>query len=81
MSFSTMLGTMAAGMLRTCGIFALTLLGSLPLGRVIALLRKSRFVVVRGFIAAPIVIIFRIVVIPSHKVSGICAGEEDIGFQ
>ena len=45
-----MLGTMAAGMLRTCGIFALTLLGSLPLGMVIALLRKSRFTVVRGII-------------------------------
>ena len=37
-------------MLRTCGIFALTLLGSLPLGMVIALLRKSRFAVVRGII-------------------------------
>lgn len=45
-----MLGTMAAGMLRTCGIFALTLLGSLPLGMIIALLRKSRFAVVRGII-------------------------------
>lgn len=45
-----MLATMAAGMLRTCGIFALTLLGSLPLGMVIALLRKSRFTVVRGII-------------------------------
>ena len=45
-----MLSTMAAGMLRTCGIFALTLLGSLPLGMVIALLRKSRFAVVRGII-------------------------------
>ncbi|MBQ9642547.1 MAG: amino acid ABC transporter permease [Lachnospiraceae bacterium] len=50
MTFSTMLSTMAAGMLRTCGIFALTLLGSLPLGMVIALLRKSRFTVVRGII-------------------------------
>lgn len=45
-----MLGTMAVGMLRTCGIFALTLLGSLPLGMVVALLRKSRFTVVRGII-------------------------------
>ncbi len=50
MTFSTMLSSMAAGMLRTCGIFALTLLGSLPLGMVIALLRKSRFAVVRGII-------------------------------
>ena len=45
-----MLGTMAVGMLRTCGIFALTLLGSLPLGMVVALLRKSRFTVVREII-------------------------------
>lgn len=45
-----MLGTMAVGMLRTCGIFALTLLGSLPLGMIVALLRKSRFTVVRGII-------------------------------
>lgn len=37
-------------MLRTCGIFALTLIGSLPLGMVVALLRKSRFGVVRGII-------------------------------
>ena len=41
---------MAAGMLRTCGIFVLTLLGSLPLGMVVALLRKSRFSIVRGII-------------------------------
>ena len=38
---------MAAGMLRTCGIFLLTLVGSLPLGMIVALLRKSRFSVVR----------------------------------
>ena len=37
-------------MLRTCGIFVLTLLGSLPLGMVVALLRKSRFSIVRGII-------------------------------
>ena len=47
MSLSTMLSTMAAGMLRTCGIFILTLAGSLPLGMIVALLRKSRFPVVR----------------------------------
>ena len=34
-------------MLRTCGIFALTLIGSLPLGMLVALLRKSRFPVIR----------------------------------
>ena len=47
MTLSTMLSTMAAGMLRTCGIFILTLAGSLPLGMIVALLRKSRFPVVR----------------------------------
>ena len=45
-----MLSTMAVGMLRTAGIFVLTLLGSLPLGMIVALLRKSRFAVVRGII-------------------------------
>ena len=50
MSFSTMLSTMSAGMVRTALIFALTLIGSLPLGMVVALLRKSRFAPVRGFI-------------------------------
>jgi His/Glu/Gln/Arg/opine family amino acid ABC transporter permease subunit len=39
---------MSIGMLRTCGIFALTLIGSLPLGMLVALLRKSRYGVVRG---------------------------------
>ena len=52
MTFSTMLSTMYAGMLRTGSIFALTLIGSLPLGMVVALLRKSRFPVVRGIIRA-----------------------------
>ena len=50
MTFSTMLSTMAAGMLRTGGIFVLTLLGSLPLGMVIALLRKAKNPIVRGII-------------------------------
>ena len=50
MTFSTMLSTMGIGMLRTCGLFGLTLAGSLPLGMIIALLRKSRFPVVRGII-------------------------------
>ena len=50
MTLSTMLSTMAAGMLRTCGIFVLTLVGSLPLGMVVALLRKSRFAPVRFLI-------------------------------
>ncbi|MBE6041665.1 MAG: amino acid ABC transporter permease [Clostridiales bacterium] len=51
MTFSVMLSTMADGMLKTLGIFFLTLVGSLPLGMVVALLRKSRFAVVRGIIS------------------------------
>lgn len=57
MNLETMISTMSIGMLRTCGIFVLTLLGSLPLGMVVALLKKSRFVVVRGIISAYISII------------------------
>ena len=37
-------------MIKTSLIFVLTLIGSLPLGMVVALLRKSRFAVVRGII-------------------------------
>ena len=51
MTFSTMLSTMSVGMLRTFLIFALTLIGSLPLGMIVALLKKSRFTVVRGIIS------------------------------
>lgn len=47
MSLSTMLSTMGMGMLRTCGIFFLTLLFSLPLGLVVMFLRRSRLGVVR----------------------------------
>lgn len=50
MTFSTMLSTMSSGMLKTFGIFALTLIGSLPLGMIVALLRKSRFGLIRGII-------------------------------
>ena len=50
MTFQTMLSTMSAGMLRTCGIFILTLLGSLPLGLIICLLRKSRSKIVSNII-------------------------------
>ncbi|MBQ7638379.1 MAG: amino acid ABC transporter permease [Clostridia bacterium] len=42
MTLEVMLKTMGIGMLRTGGIFCLTLLGSLPLGMIVALLRKSR---------------------------------------
>lgn len=57
MTFETMLSTMAGGMLRTGLIFILTLLGSLPLGMIVALLRKSRFAIIRGFISIYISII------------------------
>ena len=50
MSFSTMLSTMSEGMLRTCAIFFLTLLFSLPLGMIVMLLRRSRFTIVQWII-------------------------------
>ena len=56
MTFSTMLSTLSAGMLRTCAIFFLTLLFSLPLGMIIMLLRKSRFSVIRSIIKVYIAI-------------------------
>ena len=40
MSFSTMLSSMGVGMLRTCLIFILTLLISLPLGMIVMLIRR-----------------------------------------
>ena len=55
MSFTTMIATMGAGMLRTIGIFVLTLLGALPLGMVIMFGRKSKHkilsAVIKGFIS------------------------------
>ena len=57
MTLSTMLSTMSVGMLRAIGIFMLTLLGSLPLGMIVALLKKSRFAVVRVIIDAYISIV------------------------
>lgn len=47
MTFTKMLSTMSAGMLRSCSLFLLTLIGSLPLGMVVALMRKSRLKNVR----------------------------------
>ena len=57
MTFSTMFSTMAIGMLRTFGIFALTLIGSMPLGMIVALLKKSRFALVRVVVSAYISLI------------------------
>ncbi len=48
MSLSTMLATMSWGMLRTCAIFFLTILFSMPLGMVVMFLRRSRFGLVRA---------------------------------
>ena len=48
MTFATMLSTLSTGMLRTCAIFFLTLLFSLPLGMIVMLLRQSRFRIVQG---------------------------------
>lgn len=47
MSWSTMLSTMGAGMLRSSAIFFLTVLFSMPLGMIVMLLRRSRFRVVQ----------------------------------
>ncbi len=48
MSLQTMINTMAGGMLRTMGIFFLTLIGSLPLGLVVMFLEKRKNKVVSG---------------------------------
>ncbi|MBQ7542312.1 MAG: amino acid ABC transporter permease [Clostridia bacterium] len=42
MSLYTMLSTMADGMLKTCAIFFLTVLFSMPLGMIVMLLRRSK---------------------------------------
>ena len=42
MTLSTMLSAMGEGMLRSCAIFFLTILFSMPLGMVIMFLRRSR---------------------------------------
>ena len=41
---------MGVGMLRTMAVFSLTLIGALPLGMIVALLKKSRFAIVRFLI-------------------------------
>ena len=56
MSWSTMLITMGEGMLRTCAIFALTVLFSMPLGIIVMLLRRSRFKVVQWIVKTYIAI-------------------------
>lgn len=55
MSFADMLSTMSVGMLRTCAIFIFTVIGSLPLGLLICLGRRSKIkpinIVVRALIS------------------------------
>ena len=46
MTLSTMLSAMGEGMLRSCAIFFLTILFSMPLGMVIMFLRRSRLTLV-----------------------------------
>lgn len=57
MSFQQMLSTMSVGMLRTCLIFFLTLIGSIPFGMLICLGRKSSNRIVSTFIRAVISVI------------------------
>jgi len=57
MTITTMIRTMGVGMLRTILIFCLTLIGSLPLGMVVCLLRKSKIRVVSAITKALISII------------------------
>ena len=57
MTIAVMIEKMSEGLGRTCSIFFLTLLLSLPLGLIMALLRKLRFGVVRGVMRALISIL------------------------
>ena len=56
MSFSTMLSSLSLGMLRSCAIFFLTLLFSLPLGMIVMLLRRPRPLPEVPYGAKPIVV-------------------------
>ena len=50
MTFSTMVALLGQGFLTTLSIFALTLLGSLPLGLLVAFGRRSKFAPLRGLV-------------------------------
>jgi len=52
MTIAVMIEKMSEGLGRTCSIFFLTLLFALPLGLLMALLRRSRFGVIRGIMRA-----------------------------
>ena len=57
MTLKVMINTMSSGMVKTCGIFALTLLGALPLGMIVALLGKSRIAPIRWLISVYLAVI------------------------
>lgn len=57
MTLQTMIAKMSTGLGRTCAIFFLTLLFSLPLGLLVCLLRRSRFKVVSAITQAYIAIL------------------------
>lgn len=57
MTLETMIITMSSGMLEAIKIFTLTLAGALPFGMVIALLKKSRYFVIRAIVSAYISVI------------------------
>ena len=48
MTLLTMIGLMAEGMTKTCAIFFLTLLFSLPLGMIVAMMRMSKSKIISG---------------------------------
>lgn len=48
MTLLTMIGLMAEGMTKTCAIFFLTLLFSLPLGMIVAMMRMSKIKIISG---------------------------------
>jgi len=50
MTFLTMLETMSSGMLKTCAIFFLTLIFSLPLGFIVAFGRMSKNCIIRNIV-------------------------------
>ena len=57
MTLEVMVATMSSGMVKTCGIFILTLIGSLPLGMIVALLGKTRIPPVRWLISIYLAVI------------------------
>jgi His/Glu/Gln/Arg/opine family amino acid ABC transporter permease subunit len=57
MTIMTMISKMSEGLGRTCAIFFLTLLFSLPLGLLMALMRMSKNRIIRSVITAVIAVL------------------------